>query len=159
FAAAVPYAGDVLLRFRERFLNRGRHLLGAGLVRRLEPRDDLALAIDEEFREVPRDRTREFRVGLVAREEIIHRVDPLALDHDLREQREGHAVFRAAERLDLGVGSGLLSAELVRRKREDLEALRLVLLVECLEVFVLRCEAALARGVYDEKDLALVLGK
>ena len=84
-----------------------------------EPGDDLALAVDQELGKVPGDVAGEIRVGLLARQELVERVGPLALHDDLGEQRERDAEFRAAELLDLGVGTWLLVAELVGRERQD----------------------------------------
>jgi len=53
-----------------------------------------------------------------------------ALDRDLGEQREGGLLLFPAEGLDLQVGTGFLSVEVVGRKCENLEALGLVFFLE-----------------------------
>lgn len=66
-----------------------------------------------------------------------------------------------AEVLDLVIGPGLLGAELVTRKPEDLEVLRVLgldVLVELLKAGVLGRETAFGGGVDDEHDLALEVG-
>src|SRR6185503_9678373 len=60
---------------------------------------------------------------------------------------------------DFLVGSWLLLAKLVGRNADDDEPVLLVLLVERLEPFVLRGEAALAGHVDEQDHLALVLGE
>ena len=74
---------------------------------------------------------------VVAREELVERIDPLALDDDLREEREADLILGRAELLDLFVGPGLLRAKLVGGEGQDLESLALVFLVDRLQVFVL----------------------
>src|SRR5262249_27004622 len=69
---------------------------------------------------------------------------------------EGDAVVFLAERLDVGLRPRLLSAEIVAREAEDGQTPGRVLLVERLELLVLRRVAALAGDVDDEDDLALV---
>src|ERR1035438_4728532 len=81
------------------------------------------------------------------------------VDLDLREQWEVHAVIHLAERLDLLIGTGLLVAELVAGEAKHLQAAVLVLGVKRLQPFVLRGEPALARGVDDQQDLALVIAE
>ena len=83
----------------------------------------------------------------------------VAVDVDLGEHREGHAVVDLAELADLLLGAGLLAAELVAREAEHDEALVVQVLVERLEALVLGGEAAGARRVDDEDDLAGVVGE
>ena len=61
--------------------------------------------------------------------------------------------------LDLGVGAGLLGAEVVGGKAADDEAGVLEAGVELFEGVVLRGEAALGGDVDDEEDLAAVVGE
>jgi hypothetical protein len=81
----------------------------------------------------------------------------VAVDFDLRKEREGHAVVQLAERFDLFVATGLLVAELIAWKAEDFQAFAVVFRVEALQALVLRREAALAGGVDDEQDLAAIV--
>jgi hypothetical protein len=121
-----------------------------------EPLDDVALAVDEELLEVPRD------VGAVTGlrlEPGVQLARPLAVDLDLREQREGAVVLRGRELEDLGVGARLLCTELVAREAQDGEAPVLVVFVERTQTCVLRGEASSARDVDDEQDLAGVFAE
>ena len=133
--------------------------LGVRLFAGLEPGDHLALSVDQELVKVPLDLTGEFGVGRLAREELEKRIDPLALDDDLREEREADLVLGRAKLLDLLVGPRFLLAEFVGGEGQDREPLILVLLVNRLEILVLRSQAALAGRVDDQQDLALVAGQ
>ena len=62
-----------------------------------------------------------------------------------------------AKFLDLRVGAGFLTHELVGRERQDLEPLFLVLLVGGFESFVLRGQTALAGRVDDQENVTLIL--
>tara|TARA_B100001750_G_C15138505_1_gene413457 strand:- start:162 stop:335 length:174 start_codon:yes stop_codon:yes gene_type:complete len=53
-----------------------------------------------------------------------------SLDGDLGKEREGRLLLFPAEGLDLQVGTGFLSVEVVGRKCENLEALGLVFFLE-----------------------------
>src|SRR5688572_2827220 len=85
----------------------------------------------------------------------VERMAAGSVDIEFLAHREGHAVGRRAEGLDLRLGAGLLRAELVAGKADDREVLARELLVQPLEVGVLRREAAAARDVHREHDLAL----
>ena len=90
---------------------------------RSEP-GDRAVGADEELLEVPADVAGvPLGVGDVG-ELGVDRVPAGAVDLDLLEHRERHAVGRRAERLDLLGGARLLPAELVAREAEDAEPLR-----------------------------------
>src|SRR5579862_75334 len=127
-----------------------------GRIVRREARDDAAVAIDEEFREVPLDRLGAEKSRLLVLEITIKRRGAVAIDVDLREHRKRHVVVRLAERRDLLFVARFLSAELVAGKAEHFQALVAILAVEPLEALVLRRESAFARGVDDEQHLALV---
>ena len=73
------------------------------------------------------------------------------IDFNLFENRERHAVGRAAELGDLCIGARLLAVELVARDPDDGEPLVAVLLVELLEAGVLRREPAPARDVDEQR--------
>src|SRR5262249_37534782 len=81
-------------------------------------------------------------VGLLG-ELVVDRVPLGAVDVDLLEERERHAVGRVAELADLLRSPRLLAHELVAREAEHLEAAVGVLVVQLLQARVLRCEAAL----------------
>jgi|ADGO01.1.fsa_nt_gi hypothetical protein len=61
-----------------------------------------------------------------------------AIDLDLLEHGEAHAVVLLAERADLFGRAGLLGAELVAWKAEHHQAALAILSIERLETFVLR---------------------
>ena len=126
---------------------------------RLEASDHLALSVDQELVKVPLDHAGELGVGRFAREEVEKRIDSRALDDDLREKREADLVLGRAKLLDLFVGPRFLLAEFVGGEGQNLEPLALVFFVDRLEVFVLRGQTALAGGIDDQQDLALVAGQ
>src|SRR6185437_2151559 len=125
------------------------------VVRRVA-RHDVALAIDEELREVPLDRLGPEETRLRALEKAIDRRRVLAVDVDLREHRKRHVVVRLAERRDLLVVAGLLRTELIAGKAEHFEPFVAVLAKQRFEALVLRREAALAGGVHHQDELPLV---
>src|SRR4051794_6482747 len=120
--------------------------------------DRLTARRDEELLEVPADVAR-VPVGRVRRvdELLVERVATVAVHLDLLGHREGDAVRRRAERLDLVRGAGLLLAELVAGDAEHAEPAVLVLLVDLLEARVLRREPTLRRDVHEEDGLVLVV--
>src|SRR4029434_4831840 len=85
--------------------------------------DDVALAVDQELGEIPLDRLGPQKSRLLLLEKAIERGRVVAVDIDLGEHGEGHAVVHLAEALDLLLAAGLLRAELVAREAEDLEPL------------------------------------
>jgi hypothetical protein len=121
-----------------------------------EPCDDVALAVDEELLEVPRDVG---RVGCLRLEPRVELARTVAVDLDLREQGEGAVVLRGRELEDLGVSARFLRTELVAREPQDGEALVLVVFVERTQTCVLRGEASSARNVDDEQDRAGVVAE
>src|SRR5688572_21827491 len=80
-----------------------------------------------------------------------------AVDVDLREQRERHAVGGRAERENRGFGVRLLPAELIAGKSQHLEALVLVLPVKRFEAGILRREPTPACQVDDQQCPAAIL--
>ena len=62
-----------------------------------------------------------------------------------------------AELVNALVGSGSLLAKLVAGKVQDLEALTMVLFVQFLQFFILRCKTALCGSVHDEQHFVGVL--
>ena len=140
----------------QQFLNARFQFCGRGL--RRVAFDYVALAIDEELGEVPANAAAE-EAGLLVFEELVERVGGVAVDVDFAEDGEFDAIVQVTERFDVGVGAGLLMSELIAREAEDFESARVVLGVELLQTFVLRSESALAGGVHDEQDFALVVGE
>ena len=120
--------------------------------------NDLAVAVNEEFGEVPLDLAAQqtallfFEVGIEGRFVI-------AVDLYLGELPERNVVFQLAEADDLFIGPGSLIAELVAGEVEYLEPLVLVVLIELFEPLILGREAAARSGIDDEQHLALELRK
>src|SRR4051812_1784275 len=138
---------------RERLLDVGGDLLGRG--GGAVALEDGAVLADQELGEVPLDRVSEDAALLLAQpgEQGVRIV---AVDVDLLEHREAHAVVALAEGADLLVAARVLAAELVAREAEDHEALVGVLLVQLLQTLELGRETALRGGVDDERHLARV---
>src|SRR5690606_16339265 len=86
-------------RALDRLLDLGRRRLGG----RVEARDDVALLVDDELREVPLDVARRLGTDLLLGQPGVERGARVTVHVDLREHREGDAVLEAAELLDLGV--------------------------------------------------------
>src|SRR3954447_25895365 len=59
----------------------------------LEAGDDLAVAADEEFREVPLDRPTRTRIGFLGGEVLVQRRDTFPLDNNLGEHGEGDSIL------------------------------------------------------------------
>ena len=85
--------------------------------------------VDEVFLEVPFYGSTELGVLFVG-EKPVDGVHIRSLDGDLGKEREGRLLLFPAEGLDLQVGTGFLSVEVVGRKCENLEALGLVFFLE-----------------------------
>lgn len=94
---------------------------------------------------------------LLLLEELEEVVGVVAVHLHLLEARELGVVRELAELVYRLVGTGGLCAELVAREVEHLESLRMILLVELLQLLVLRCEAALYGCVYDEQHFVGIL--
>src|SRR5689334_11225693 len=75
---------------------------------------------------------------------------------DFCEQRKRDVVCQLAELADLILGPGFLIAELIAREAQHREPAVAIPAVHGLEPRVLRCEAAFARDVHDQQDLAAV---
>src|ERR1019366_6241180 len=76
---------------------------------------DISLLVHQELGEVPLDAIAQ-QAALFALQELEDRMRVVAIDLDLREQREVHAVIELTEGLDLVVGARLLMAELIAGK-------------------------------------------
>lgn len=124
--------------------------------------NNLSVGGNEELLKVPLDRL----VAHDARHLILQPGENgsglAAVDIQLAEHGECHAVVELAEGLDIIVGAGILATKLVARESEDGEIIAVALLqglVELFEALELRGEAALGGGVNDEDDLALERGE
>ncbi len=76
----------------------------------------------------------------------------LAVDIRLAHNWEGDSIIDLAEALDIIISSGFLTTELVARESENDEVIwvgSFDFLIQVLEAFVLRSEAALGSGVDD----------
>src|SRR5262245_58549325 len=78
----------------QRLLNRLRHLFALRFFLGRKTGDDLSVAIDQEFVEVPADVAGEFGIGLLAGEEFVERVNVAAFDRNFGEHRERDFVFQ-----------------------------------------------------------------
>lgn len=118
--------------------------------------DDLSLRVEEEFREVPRDRGALHR--RVVSEPLEEGVRVGSVDLDLRHEGEGDAVVAARPLLDLGVGARLLVAELVAGESDNLETLVVILFIDRLHLAVVDLgQTSVARDVRDEVGLGPLL--
>jgi len=146
-----------------------------------EAGEDVAVAADEEFLEVPEEFGERvgwgkavgggvggelFAPGAVGDvlwcggdEGGVEGVLVGANDGDFGEEGEGDGVVDGAELGDLLIGAGLLSGEVVGGEAEDDEAAILVGLVEGFEGGVLRGEAAFGGDVDEEENVAGVVGE
>ena len=95
--------------------------------------------------------------SLLLLEELKQGVGIGSVDLHFLEAGELSAEVELAELMDALVGAGSLLTELVAGEVEDDEVLRAVLLVEFLQLFILRCEAALGCCVHDEQHFVGVL--
>ena len=86
-------------------------------------------------------------------------MNPLAFDHDFREEGKAHLIIRGAEFLDLVVRARLLLAKLVGGEGKHFESLVLIFLVDLLQSLVLRCETALAGSIDDQEHFSLEPGQ
>lgn len=82
-----------------------------------------------------------------------------SIDVDFVETGKEGVEVGNAELLNLGVGSGCLSAKLVAGEVENLKSLVCIGCIERIEVFVLGSEAAMGGGVDNQDYLAFVLGE
>ena len=89
---------------------------------------------------------------------LVERRRLLAVHADLVEHRESDAPRHRAVLEDV-VHLRQLLQELVAREGEHVEAARTVLLLQLLELFVLRRQSAAGRDVDDEQNLPVVVGQ
>lgn len=145
---------------RQRLLHLGLQILG--LRRARPPLNHLSIPPDQKLLKVPLDHLQPHQPRLLLLQPLEHGLGLGAVDVDLAQHGETHAVVELAEFLDLVVGPRVLAAELVAGEAEDGEVvwvLRRNVLVELLEPRELRGEAAFGGRVYDEDDFAFVGGE
>lgn len=143
----------------KRLLNIGLEVLGLRQAR--PPLNDLAVPANEELLKVPLDTLESHDAGLLLLKPLEDGLGLVAVDVNLAQDGETDAVVDEAELLDVVVGPGVLTAELVAGEAQDGEVRvgGVHLLVELFEALELRGEAALGGGVDDEDDLALEGGE
>ena len=122
---------------------------------RPEALQDLAVASNQELGEVPGDVFVSLFVGISLLEEAIDVRCSVSIDVDLREERKVGVVFRLCELQDLRIRSGLLRSELIARKTEHAESVRLF--VKGTQTCVLTGEASTTGDVDDQTELAFEL--
>src|ERR1700722_20086977 len=144
-----------LCRRRQQAFNLACHRLGLG--GGSEPLNNIALAVYEEFCEVPFDGLGAEDAVLLALQEPVQRMSGWPVHVDLGEHWKAHAVVFLAKRANLIGRAGLLLTELVAGKSQHIEPAILVVAIELLEPRVLRRESALARRVHDHQNAALEL--
>lgn len=141
------------MNFGQFSLQPSSNLLAKRLHLRWEVRQPLAFGRNEELVEVPAHLGVGHAVEFLMSKPGIDRVLASALDVDLFRQGEGDAVVQLAEAGDLFFGAGFLAQKLVAGEADDNE-LVLVFVVQFLQRFVLRREAAFGGDVDAEHVLA-----
>ncbi len=163
-----PVAASETTLLRQRSFNRRHQLRIVRRHIRREALNDVATAIDEEFFEVPQNvvhiqrrpafaghpliktaafRGHRFRRG--GNQFLIERRAMFTVDVNFAKQREGDAVGSAAEGLNLSSLPGS-AEELVAGEPQHAEALGGKLLLQILELLILRRQAAF-RGYIDDQ--------
>lgn len=123
------------------------------------PSNDLTLAGDEEFGEVPLDAIRAQNARRLLLQQSVEWMRIRTIDVDLVKHRKADPVVLFAESADLVGRPGFLRAELVAREAEHGKAPILVLLVQRFQARVLRRESAVAGRVHDQQHKAAPLGE
>lgn len=116
----------------------------------------------QELLEIPLDPLEAQQARDLRLHPLVHGLGLVAVDVRLAQHRERHPVVAQAEALDGVVVAGVLLHELVAGEAQDDEAVRVLgldLLVELLETFKLRREAAFGGGVDDQDDFVLEAGE
>src|SRR5690554_640484 len=80
-----------------------------------------------------------------------------SVDIHLGKHREGHPIIDFAEITDRFFITRFLTLELVAWKSEHKKILVLELLIQFLQIRILRSKAAFAGGIYNKKNFTLVL--
>lgn len=119
----------------------------------LVPCDHVPLSVDEKLGEVPGDVRSAFRVGFLRLQEAVERAGTVSIDVNFLKYREVDVVVGLRKFIDLFVGSGLLSSELIAGEGEDAKAVLSVFFLEGTQTCVLGGEASLAGNVDDETTL------
>lgn len=120
-------------------------------------RGHLSVSGDQELLEVPLDTLEAQQTRLLLLHESPDGRGVVTVHIEFSKYGERDTVVELTEGLDLIVGAGILAAELVAWETDDGEifgVFGLQVLVELLETFELRGEAALRGGVHDQNDLA-----
>ncbi len=112
----------------------GRIGLGAGC----KSRGDFTIAANEEFLEIPGDLPLLGRLRIERRQVLVKVTGIVTVDFDLFKQRKINAILGAAERLDFRRLARLLATELIARESQHHQSLIMVLLVQFLQLLVLR---------------------
>jgi hypothetical protein len=81
----------------------------------------LPVLADQELLKIPLNPCEAHETRLALLHPLVHRLDVVAINVRLTEDREANAVVDLAEGLDFVVATGILSSELVARKAKDLE--------------------------------------
>lgn len=154
---SLDFSGLALLKLSQNLL-----LKRLGLRRRGPTPNNLAITANQELLEVPLDTLETHDTRLLRLHPLEQRSSLVAVDIKFAENRERDTVVDLAERLDLIVGAGILTTELIAGEADDGEVVGvrgLDLLVELFEALELRGETALGSGVDGEDDFALQGGE
>lgn len=117
--------------------------------------NDRALGINEELGEVPGYRTVTLLVRSGGCQPLIQRTGTTAINVDLAEHREVNVVLARRKREYLGVAAGLLSTELIARKRENRQTTRPKFGLKGTQTCVLWRQPSTTRDIDDETVTAL----
>ena len=112
------------------------------------------MAVDEVFFEIPSDLA---GVGTVFGQIAVEGVLIVTADLRFGEEGEVDSVSGVTEPGHFLVRLEFLATEVVRRKREDLEALSPVLFIKSLELFILRGVTTLTGSIDHEEHLSTKL--
>jgi hypothetical protein len=132
---------------------------GLGVGGRREAAHDAAIAIREKLGEVPRDAPNPEKPAPALSKEAVQWMGRGPIHVDFGKDGKADAVVLLAKCADLFCCSRFLPAKLIGGEAKHSESAIFVRLVEPPEPRVLRCKAALARGVDDQQDLSLEFAK
>src|SRR5579872_5318742 len=110
--------------------------------------------VDEEFGEIPLDGLGAEDALLLRFEKMIERMRQGAVDIDLLEHGKAHVIGQSAELCDLTRVARLLRAELIAGEAENGKAFRRIFAMQLFEALILRREAAFARDIDDQENIA-----
>lgn len=117
---------------------------------------DLSI-LDKELGKVPVD-VRDRGLGVLF-EVFPDRLSVFAINVALLGNRKSHSIVELTELKNLIIGPRLLSLKLVARETNDCQSLITILLVQSLEILVLRSQTTLARNIDKQESLALQVTK